>query len=258
MVAPLHRLRRADGTELIRLDRPPVNALSWDLLADLANGVQELTLDTDLRAVVITGSDRFFAAGAEIQHVRDPEAGPRMRANFRRVLDGLGAIPRPVIAAISGYALGGGLELALACDLRMVADNAQLAVSEVTLGLSPGAGATQRLPRLVGPARAKELIWSGRHVGAEEALRIGLADRIVSAAVLLESALEWAADFGRGPVVAMGLSKHAVNASSDLPLDEGLDLEANLFEKALRTADAEIGVRHFLERGKGKGPFIGR
>jgi enoyl-CoA hydratase len=178
--------------------------------------------------------------------------------NFRRALDGVAALPRPVIAAISGYALGGGLELALACDLRVASQTARLGVPEILLGLFPGAGGTQRLTRLIGPARTKELIWTGRHVRPDEALAMGMVDRVVPAGEHLEAALEWAGSLGVGAVVAMGLSKRAIDGGLDLPLDRGLDLEAELLREAMGTEDARIGVESFLEQGPGKAKFTGR
>jgi enoyl-CoA hydratase/carnithine racemase len=154
--------------------------------------------------------------------------------------------------------LGGGFELALACDLRIAADNARVGQPEVLLGIIPGAGATQRLPRLVGPARAKELIWSGRQVNAEEALAIGLVDRVVPAAELEDAALTWAGTFASGPAVALGLAKRAIDAGLDLPLEQGLDLEADVFVEVFGTEDATTGVRSFLEHGPGKARFAGR
>jgi enoyl-CoA hydratase/carnithine racemase len=251
----VHSERRDGGVELVRIDRPPMNALSWQLLDELAGVVERLGKDAELKAVVVTGSERVFAAGAEISELL--EGGPLL-GNFRRAFDGLAAVPRPVIAAISGYALGGGLELALACDLRVASETTRLGLPEIKLGVFPAAGGTQRLTRLVGPARTKELIWSGRHLRPDEALAIGLVDRVVPAGAHLGAALEWAGELARGAVVAMGLSKQAVDGGLDLPLAEGLDLEADLARQTLRTEDARIGVESFLEKGPGKAEFVGR
>jgi len=255
--------RRDNGVELIRFNRPPLNALSAELLDELAAHAAVLAVDADLKAVVVTGTEKVFAAGAEISQLQgpspdDPAGGPDLLAHFRRALDGLAAIPRPVIAAISGYALGGGLEVALACDLRLASQSARLGVPEIALGVFPGAGATQRLPRLIGPARAKEMIWTGRHVRADEALAMGLVDRVVPVEGYLAAALEWAAGFAHGAVVAMGLSKRAVDGGLDGPLSQGLDLERDLFAEVLRTEDATIGIQSFFEKGPGKAEFRGR
>ena len=248
--------RRDDGVEVITLQRPPMNALSAELLAELAGIAQGLAKDPDLKAVVVTGGERVFAAGADIGQLQGPEHD--LIGNFRRAFDGLAAVPRPVIAAIAGYALGGGLELALACDLRVASATARLGVPEILLGLYPAAGGTQRLPRLIGPARTKELIWSGRHVRPDEALAIGLVDKVVGAGEHLEAALEWAGRLASGAVVAMGLAKRAIDGGLDTTLAEGLDLEAELFAEAIRTTDADIGVTSFFEHGPGKAKFVGR
>jgi enoyl-CoA hydratase/carnithine racemase len=248
--------RRNDGVEVVTLQRPPMNALSAELLAELAGIAEGLAKDPELKAVVVTGGERVFAAGAEIGELQDAEAN--LIGNFRRAFDGLAAVPRPVVAAIAGYALGGGLELALACDLRVASATARLGVPEVLLGLYPAAGGTQRLPRLIGPARTKELIWSGRHVRPDEALAIGLVDKVVPAGGHLEAALEWAGSLASGAVVAMGLAKRAIDGGLDTTLAEGLDLEAELFAEAIRTEDAGIGIKSFFENGPGQARFVGR
>ncbi|MEW6473202.1 MAG: enoyl-CoA hydratase-related protein [Actinomycetota bacterium] len=248
--------RRDNGVELIRFNRPPMNALSAELLGELADHVAALADDADLKAVVVTGTEKVFAAGAEISQLLESDAP--LIDNFRRAYDGLGAIPRPVIAAVSGFALGGGLEAALACDLRLASENARLGVPEIQLGVFPGAGGTQRLARLIGPAKAKEMIWTGRHVRADEALAIGLVDRVVPVEGYLDAALEWAGSFASGAVVAMGLSKRAVDGGLDGSLAEGLDLEKTLFRQVIATEDAEVGIKSFFENGPGKARFSGR
>jgi Enoyl-CoA hydratase/carnithine racemase len=256
--------RRDDGVEVVTLHRPPMNALSAELLSELAGIAEGLAKDAELKAVVVTGGDRVFAAGADIGQLKGPPGArgapeeTRLIGNFRRAFDALAAVPRPVIAAIAGYALGGGLELALACDLRVASATARLGVPEILLGLYPAAGGTQRLPRLIGPARTKELIWSGRHVRPDEALAMGLVDRVVPAGEHLEGALEWAGSLARGAVVAMGLSKRAIDGGLDTTLAEGLDLEAELFADVIRTEDADIGIASFFESGPGKARFVGR
>ncbi|MFA5884095.1 MAG: enoyl-CoA hydratase-related protein [Acidimicrobiia bacterium] len=250
--------RRDDGVAVLRLNRPPLNPLSRALLAQLTAHASEVAGDPAVKAVVLIGSDRALAAGADIDEFGGPDEARVVAAGFRAAGDALGAIPRPVIAAIAGYALGGGLEIALACDLRIVADNARLGQPEIQLGIIPGGGGTQRLARLVGPARAKELIWSGRHVRAEEAVAIGLADRAVPAADLEAAALEWAASFASGAVVAMGQAKRAIDEGLDLTLGAGLDLEADCFADTFVTEDAATGIASFKEHGPGKATFSGR
>src|SRR5438067_655914 len=245
---------RADGVTVLRLDRPPANALSRAMLEELAAAARALATEPP-GAVVITGGERIFAAGADITEFGGPEEAAVVGGHFREALDLVAGIPRVVIAAISGYALGGGCELALACDLRVAADTAKLGQPEILLGIIPGGGATQRLARLVGPARAKDLVLTGRQVDAEEALRIGLVDRVVPAANLLDEALTWAGSFARGPLMAHALAKRAIDHGLDRPLAEGLDLERELFAEVFATDDATIGVRSFLENGPGKATF---
>jgi enoyl-CoA hydratase len=247
--------RRDNGIELIRFNRPPVNALSAELLAELADHLEVLAGDAALKVVVVTGTEKAFAAGAEISQL---QGDAPLIDNFRRAFDGFGRIPRPVIAAVSGFALGGGLEAALACDLRLASTGARLGVPEVLLGVFPGAGGTQRLARLVGPAKAKEMIWTGRQVQADEALAMGLVDRVVPVEGYLDAALEWAGSFATGAVVAMGLSKRAVDGGLDGSLGEGLDLERRLLGEVLVTEDASTGLRSFFEHGPGRATFSGR
>jgi len=247
-----------DGVTLVRLNRPPLNPLSQAMLGEVTRVAGALGADAAVKAVVVAGSDRALAAGADIEEFGGPDDAERIEAGFRAAFDTLAAIPRPVIAAIRGFALGGGLELALACDLRVAADSARLGQPEILLGIIPGAGGTQRLPRLVGPARAKELVWSGRQVRADEALTIGLVDRVVPADEVEPNALEWAASFASGAVVAMGLAKRAINEGLDGSLTDGLDAEAAAFVEVFGTEDATTGVRSFLQHGPGKATFEGR
>jgi enoyl-CoA hydratase/carnithine racemase len=235
-----------------------MNPLSQAMLAALRDVARELAADASVKSVVVTGSDRAFAAGADIDEFGDRDVARRIATGFREAFDAVAAIPRPVIAAVQGYALGGGLELAMACDLRVAADSARLGQPEILLGIIPGAGGTQRLPRLVGPARAKALIWSGRQLPADEALMIGLVDRVAPAAEVVDHALEWAGQLGSGAVVAMGLAKRAIDEGFGRPLADGLDAEARAFVEVFDTADAQIGVQSFREVGPGKARFTGR
>ncbi|GAC1601609.1 MAG: hypothetical protein NVS3B21_29320 [Acidimicrobiales bacterium] len=183
----IHLDRRDDGIALIRLDRPKANALSGALLEQLADAADALSVDPPA-AVVVYGGERIFAAGADISEFGGPDEARKVGGQFRRALDAVAAIPRATIAAVTGFALGGGCELALACDFRVMGDSARFGQPEILLGIIPGGGGTQRLPRLVGASRAKDIILSGRQVAAEEAVRIGLADRVVPAASVLEEA----------------------------------------------------------------------
>jgi len=250
--------RRDDGVAVVRLDRPKMNALSQALLAQLGDVARGLHEDPP-GAVVIWGGERIFAAGADIGEFGGPDEAWTIGGQFRGALDAVAAIPRAVIAAVAGYALGGGCELALACDFRVAAENAKFGQPEILLGIIPGGGGTQRLARLVGPARAKDMILSGRQVPADEALRIGLVDRIVpTAAEVLDAAIAWGAELARGAVVAQGMAKQAIDEGLAASLSDGLSIEQGLFRDVFRTEDAGIGVRSFLEHGPGKAEFTGR
>lgn len=234
-----------------------MNALSAAVLGELSAAAARLTTEPP-GAVVIWGGERVFAAGADITEFGGVAEARAIGGQFLDALDALAAIPRVTIAAVAGYALGGGCELALACDLRMAADNARLGQPEVLLGIIPGGGGTQRLPRLVGPARAKDIILSGRQVGASEALTIGLVDRVVPAAELFDAAVAWASEFASGAVAAQALAKEAIDQGLSGELAEGLALEQELFAQVFETQDAKAGVASFLEHGPGKAVFQGR
>lgn len=249
--------RRDDGVALVRLDRPKMNALSAGLLRQLESELATLAEDPP-GAVVVWGGERIFAAGADITEFGGLGDAGQVAARFHEVLDALAAFPRAVIAAVNGYALGGGCELALACDLRVAGEGARLGLPEVLLGIIPGGGGTQRLPRLVGPSRAKDLIFSGRHVRAEEALRIGLVDRVVPDADVISAALGWAAELASGAVVAQALAKAAIDGGLAATPSEGLSLEGRLFAEAFATEDAAIGLQSFMLNGPGKARFVGR
>jgi enoyl-CoA hydratase len=229
----VHTERRADGVAVVRLDHPKVNALSSELLRQLEAAARALT-DDPPGAVVVTGGDRLFAAGADISEFGGPDD------------------------AVSGFALGGGCELALACDLRIASERAKFGQPEVLLGIIPGGGGTQRLARLVGPSLAKELILTGRQVGAEEALRIGLVNEVVAPDELHDRAYALAADLAAGAVVAQSLAKRAIDQGLETTLADGLTLEQDLFVETFATEDARIGVASFLEHGPGKATFVGR
>lgn len=244
---------------LLRIDRPPMNALSRQVWQELHLAVTEAIEDDAVRALIVWGGPKVFAAGADITEFPDldPAAARRYGALLQGTLDHLARAPMPTIAAVHGYALGGGCELALACDLRVAADNAKLGLPEVLLGLLPGAGGTQRLPRLVGLSRAKELIFSGRMVDMVEAERIGLVDRVVPADDLIEAARELAARFASGPA-SLALAKRAIEDGTEQSLDQGLRLESELFAAAFATEDAATGIASFLEHGPGQATFSGR
>jgi enoyl-CoA hydratase/carnithine racemase len=253
----LHVARLDHDVVHVRLDHPPLNALSSALLGEIADVFTGLADDPSVKAVVVSGNEKALAAGADISEFGGPDEARAVAAAFRRAFDAITALPRPVIAAITGYALGGGLELAMACDLRVAADTARVGQPEILLGISPAAGATQRLPRLVGPARAKELVWSGRQVRADEALAIGLVDRVASADECLGQAIEWATHLAQGAVVAMGHAKIAIDVGLGRSIADGLDLEAERFVAVFDTNDARSGVESFRAKGPGKATFTG-
>jgi enoyl-CoA hydratase/carnithine racemase len=252
----VHTELRDDGVAVLRLDNPKVNALSGALLGELEEAAVALT-KAPPGAVVVTGGDRIFAAGADISEFGGPDEARQIGGRFLRALDALAAIPRCVIAAIGGFALGGGCELALACDLRIASERAKLGQPEILLGIIPGGGGTQRLARLVGPSRAKDLILTGRQVGADEALRIGLVDEVVAPDELHDRALALAAELAKGAVVAQGLAKRAIDGGLDRSLADGLALEQELFAEVFTTEDSRIGVASFLESGPGAAEFKG-
>ena len=248
--------RRPDNVALVRLDRPKANALSVAVLAQLHAVAMDLH-DDPPGAVVLWGGRRIFAAGADIVELGDSGAGA-VGASFAEALGALASVPRATIAAVNGYALGGGLELALACDFRVCAEDSRFGLPEVLLGVIPGGGGTQRLPRLIGSSRAKELILTGRQVRTEEALSIGLVNRAVAPDYVLEAALTWAAEFAAGPVLAHSLAKSAVDRGLDTTLAEGLAIEGEAFVTVARTEDAARGIASFTENGPGKATFVGR
>src|SRR5262245_41962124 len=246
--------RRSDGVAVIRLDNPKVNALSTELLRQLEAAAEAL-MDDPPGAVVVSGGDRLFAAGADISEFGGRDEARQVGGAFLSALDAVAAIPRCVIASISGYALGGGCELALACDLRIASQRAKLGQPEILLGIIPGGGGTQRLARLVGPARAKDLILSGRQVAADEALAMGLVDEVVPPDALQDRVLELAAGYASGAVLAQALAKRAIDEGLEGTLAAGIGLEQELFADSFATDDAAIGVPSFLEQGPGKAEF---
>lgn len=249
--------RREDGVALVRLDRPKLNPLSRSLLGELAEIVHRFEKDPP-GAVVIHGGERCFSAGADVSEFGDSAQAAEVAGGFHRALDALAALPRVSIAAITGYALGGGLELAMACDLRVAAEDARLGQPEILLGVIPGGGGTQRLARLVGPSRAKDLVLTGRQVTASEAHAMGLVDRVAAPGSVLEEALALAARLAAGPLVAQAMAKRAIDEGLSSGLAAGLELERRLFAEVFSTEDAREGVRSFREEGPGKARFSGR
>jgi len=253
------RLEVADGIGTIRLDRPPVNALNDQLTAELAGAARAAAAD-EVRAVVIYGGEKVFAGGADIKVMA--EAGyAEMASRSRRLQDAMDLVAglgKPVVAAITGYALGGGLELALAADFRVAGERARVGQPEILLGIIPGAGGTQRLPRLVGPARAKDIVFSGRMLAAAEALEIGLVDRVVPDAEVYPAALDMVQRYASGPALALRAAKQAIDYGLGVDLATGLEIERVQFAALFGTEDQRAGMRSFLENGPGQATFTGR
>lgn len=240
----------------MRLDRPPMNAFSRQVWVDIEDAARECATREDIGAVVVSGGEKVFAAGADIKEFPEWDLVTSRRAGtvLQRSLDAVARLPQVTIAAINGYALGAGCELAMSCDFRFVADNAKLGQPEILLGLIPGAGGTQRLPRLVGISRAKELVFSGRMVDSDEALRIGLADAVFPADEVFEQATRAARRYADGPY-ALRLAKRALEDGTEMTLDAALRLERDLFAECFATDDASAGIASFLEHGPGKATF---
>lgn len=250
-------LEVAEGVGTIRLDRPPMNALDVATQDRLKEIAEEATRREDVRAVILYGGEKVFAAGADIKEMQAMDHAA-MVVRSRGLQDSFTAvtrIPKPVVAAVTGYALGGGCELALCADFRIAADDVKLGQPEILLGLIPGAGGTQRLSRLIGPSRAKDLIFTGRMVRADEALALGLVDRVVPAAEVYAEAHAWAAKLAQGPALALRAAKEAVDAGLETDLETGLAIERTWFAGLFATEDRDRGMRSFVEEGPGKAKF---
>ncbi|GGX57370.1 enoyl-CoA hydratase [Streptomyces sp. WAC 01325] len=251
-------LEVAEGVGTLRLDRPPMNALdvaTQDRLKELA---EEATRRDDVRAVVIYGGEKVFAAGADIKEMQamDHTAMVLRARGLQESFTAVARIPKPVVAAVTGYALGGGCELALCADFRIAADNAKLGQPEILLGLIPGAGGTQRLARLIGPSKAKDLIFTGRMVKADEARELGLVDRVVAADQVYAEAHAWAAKLAQGPAIALRAAKESIDTGLETDIETGLAVERGWFAGLFATEDRERGMRSFVEEGPGKAKFL--
>ena len=248
------------GVGTIRLDRPPMNALNAQVQEEIRAAALEASQRSEVRAVVIYGGPKVFAAGADIKEMATMSYTDMVErsAGLSSAFSSVARIPKPVVAAVTGYALGGGCELSLCADRRVAADSAKLGQPEILLGVIPGAGGTQRLSRLVGPARAKDLCFTGRFVGAEEALRIGLVDEVVPAEEVYDAAVTWASQFANGPAFALRAAKESIDQGLSVDLETGLAIEAQKFAALFATEDRTIGMQSFIESGPGKAQFTGR
>lgn len=254
------RLEVADGVGTIRLDRPPVNALNDQVQAELGEIAEEAGHRSDVRSVVLYGGDKTFAGGADIKEMAAKSYAEMVpfASALSASLTALAEIPKPTVAAITGYALGGGLELALTADRRICGDNVKVGQPEIGLGIIPGAGGTQRLSRLIGPSKAKDLIFTGRFVRAEEAEKLGVVDEVVAPDDVYQTAHAWAAQFVNGPAMALRAAKSAIDGGLDTDLHGGLRLETSLFTGLWATEDQRTGMQSFLEDGPGQATFQGR
>lgn len=242
---------------LIRLDRPKMNVLNRAMQEEIRQISESVNTNPDVRVVVFYGGEKSFAAGADIKEMINWSASDAARETpgLQECFNAVANISKPTIAAITGYALGGGFELALSCDLRIAASDAQVGLPEVLLGVIPGAGGTQRLTRLVGTARAKDLIFTGRFVPASEALTLGLVNEVVAPGELLDRALALATELSKGSVTALAAAKQAINAGSQNDLTFGLKTEAQLFASLFGSTDQVRGMSSFVENGPGKADF---
>lgn len=246
-----------DRVATILLSRPPMNALSLQMQQEIKAAADEVSARTDVGAVVLYGGPKVFAAGADVKEMEGMSYQDMVRVSvgLQDSFNAVARIKQPTIAAVTGFALGGGCELALCCDMRVAADNAKLGQPEILLGIIPGAGGTQRLPRLVGASRAKDLVFSGRFVGAEESAAMGLVDKVVPAEETYESALELAARLAKGPALALRAAKEAIDRGLETDLATGLEIERILFTSLFATDDRAIGMSSFVADGPGKAKF---
>lgn len=248
------------GVGTILLNRPPMNALNRQVQTELAAAADEATRRDDIKAIVVYGGPKVLAAGADIKEMNDMTYAEmsKVAGRLQSALGSISEIPKPTVAAITGYALGGGLEVALGADRRIAGDNAKLGVPEILLGVIPGGGGTQRLARLIGPSKAKDLIFTGRFVGAEEALAIGLVDEVVAPDEVYDAALAWAGQFANAASIALAAGKKSVDQGLGVDLATGLKIEEQLFAALFATEDRAIGMASFVENGPGKARFTGK
>lgn len=249
----------AAGVGVLRLDRPKMNALDAQVQEEIRAAATEATDRDDIKAVVVYGGERVFAAGADIKEMADMSYADMVKRSGRlqSAFSSVAKIPKPVVAAVTGYALGGGCELALCADVRFAADNATLGQPEILLGIIPGAGGTQRLTRLVGPSTAKDLIFTGRFVKADEALAIGLVDRVFPADRVYDEAVAWARQFTGAASLALRAAKESVDRGLEVDLETGLEIERQQFAALFATEDRAVGMASFQENGPGKARFTG-
>jgi enoyl-CoA hydratase len=246
--------RKEGPVSVIQINRPQKkNSLNTELRHEMEEVLKEIANDRAIRAVVLTGGEEIFCAGADISEIEgtaSAEAAYQHAREFQILFEQLEALPQPVIAAVSGYALGGGCELALACDFRIASDTARFGLPEIKIGAFPGGGGTQRLPRLIGTAKAKEMILIGDPITAEQALAVGLVMKVTPKAKLMEEANAFAARLASLPRLALQASKMLINRSQEMDLASGLELEARSFGALAHTHDLAEGTKAFMEKRK--------
>jgi len=254
------RVQLEERIAILQLTRPPMNALSLQMQQQIAQAANLVSGHQEVDAVVIYGGEKVFAAGADVKEMANMTyadmavSAHRLRESF----DSVARISQPTIAGITGFALGGGLELAMCADFRVAGDNAKLGQPEILLGIIPGAGGTQRLPRLIGSSRAKELVFGGKMISAQDALDIGLVNRVCTPDTVLETSIEWARTFVNGPKIALAAAKRAVDNGLSTDLATGLSIETTEFAALFATEDQSNGMNSFVTEGPGKAKFKGR
>jgi enoyl-CoA hydratase/carnithine racemase len=253
------RLEVEAGIGTIRLERPPMNALNVEIQDALHVVAVEAAARRDVAAVIVYGGEKVFAAGADIKEMQTMSYTDMVdrSAALQAAFTAVARIPKPTVAAVTGYALGGGCELALTCDFRVAGEDAKFGQPEVLLGVIPGAGGTQRLSRLVGPSRAKDIIFTGRFVSAQEALQIGLVDEVVAPDEVYAAARRRVERYVGGPAYAIRAAKEAIDRGLEVDLETGMEIERMQFAGLFATRDREIGMASFVERGPGKARFEG-
>ena len=254
------RLEVEDGVGTIRIDRPKMNALNVQVQEEIRACAAEAAERDDVRAVIVYGGERVFAAGADVKEMAEMSYTDMVARSggLQSAFTAVAKIPKPVVAAVTGYALGGGCELAMCADVRIAGEGATLGQPEILLGIIPGAGGTQRLARLVGPAKAKDIIFTGRFVQADEALRIGLVDQVVADDQVYAAARTWARQFSAAASFALRAAKESVDRGIETDLETGLEIERVQFAALFATEDRTTGMRSFVDNGPGKAEFRGR
>ena len=244
-------MTREDKVGIVQLNRPNLlNALSFGLMSELVSGLEELDRDEAVRVIILTGSGRAFAAGADLTELSKATAVELALGQRFELWDRIRRISKPIIAAVSGYCLGGGNELAMNCDIILASETAVFGQPEINVGIIPGAGGTQRLPRAVGKYKAMEMILTGRSISAEEAYRVGLVNRVVPAESLMDEAKKLAADIASKPPISIRSAKEAILKAHDTTVEVGLEFERKAFYMLFATEDAKEGMRAFLEKRK--------